>query len=504
MFTIKRLRKKLGKMLNLVARRGATAIDILPDDVLLEIFNFCGVDHHQHHRTLQSFIYPELKWHRLIHVCVRWRQIIFLSPHRLDLYILCTMGSPVQKKLWPAFPIILHYPHHYPHLATISSKDEANIIVALEHPDRVRSLQLSVTSSLLGKMATVTQTQKPFPLLTELWLSSEGGSLSVVPSAFLGGSAPRLRRIHLEGIPFPSFPTFFSTASDLWDLYLDSIPRTGYFSPEAMATSLAVSTRLRFLFIGFHSSTSHPNQSDNSGGRVVLPTRAVLPALSFFGFRGASEYLEALIARIDAPRIVSIRIKYFNQLVFKVPQLFRFISQTQIVKQSRTICARVNFFTSRVDMTLSSGPAGNQPIFLHLEIPCQGLDWQVSHMAEALGQSSAVLSNVRHLFIHSWYLKPSWRDGMHDIEWLSLFRQFTGAETLRVSDQQSEDVAHALNDVTFEMVPKILTALRLLFLGGEPAGRVGKFITARQLAGLPPVVVAYTLDEYVNRRSSLI
>ena len=90
---------------------------------------------------------------------------------------------------------------------------------------------------------------------------------------------------------------------------------------------------------------------------------------------------------------------------------------------------------------------------------------------------------------------------MDDIEWLAVFRQFTALETLRVSDQQTEHVAHTLNNVTVEMVPEILPALRLLFLENEPPGRIEKFITARQLAGLPQIAIANTQKEYYNMRN---
>jgi hypothetical protein len=269
----------------------ATALD-LPDDVLLQIFDFC---------LLSAVAYDHLQWsspqvwqwQRLMHVCRRWRLLIFSSPRRLDLYLICKRGTPVRKNLdiWPAFPIVIDYTDHYSHTNSVSPNDDDDIIAALEHPDRIRCLKLPVTSSLLGKVATVAQ--EPFPTLTQLWLevSSEGRSVSVLPSAFLSGSAPCLREIHLLGIPFPTLPTFLSSASDLVDLYLYHIPHTGYISPEAMVASLAALTRLNSLSIGFQSSTSRPDQSGSIRRRAAPPMRVVLPALTVFEFRGASEYL---------------------------------------------------------------------------------------------------------------------------------------------------------------------------------------------------------------------
>ena len=346
-----------------------------------------------------------------------------------------------------------------------------------------------MTSSLLGKVATVVA-QEPFPALTQLQLSLEDGSVSVLPREFLGGSAQRLREMHLEGIPFLTLPTFLSSASDLVFLSLRRIPHTGYISPEVMVASLAALTSLDFLRIEFQSSTSRPDQCVSIRRRAAPPTRIVLQSLNAFKFLGASEYLEDLVARIDAPRLSFISITYFNQLAFQVPQLFRFIGRSQIIEQAMD--AAVYSFSSNISLSLLSGPAEHRRPSLYLQISCRGLDWQVSHLAEVLSQSSAVLPNVHHLTIYEDIPSPRWQGEVDDVEWLALFRQFTALETLRISGRQTGQVAHALNNVTVEMVPEILPALRVLFLKYEPAGRIEKFITARQLAGLSPIAIANT------------
>ena len=485
---VKSLRKKLNKMLirtklrvSSVSVNRGTTIDVLPDDVLLQIFDFCRVDHNPISPHLRV-----LEWHRLIHVCRRWRQIIFSSPRRLDLYLLCTRGTPVRKNLgrWPAFPILVDYVS-YPHYTSkISFNDQDNIIAALEHPDRVRCLKLPVTSLLLGKVAAVAQ--EPFPMLTQLWLSSKDENVSVIPGAFMGQSAPSLQEIHLNGIPFPTLPTLLSSANDLVVLYLHRIPHSGYISPETMVTTLAALTRLDFLSIEFHSSTSRPNQSGRRR-RAAPPTRVVLPALTFFRFRGASEYLEDLMAQIDTPRLAFIRITYFNQLIFQVPQLFGFVGRVQILEQADTKDAQVYFRGSHVDIYISnrSEETESRRTHIFLRISCEGLDWQVSQLAEVLSQSSGMLSNVSHLFIGTYVWEQIWRRDMDHIEWMELFRQFTAVETLQVSTHLARLVADALNDVT---VPSMLPALRLLCLEHDPLGSIEEFISTRQRSGIPVTI----------------
>ena len=62
---------------------------------------------------------------------------MFSSPRSLDLYLLCTCGTPAGRNLglWPAFPILVDYVN-YPNYSskTFSSTDEDNIMTTLEHP----------------------------------------------------------------------------------------------------------------------------------------------------------------------------------------------------------------------------------------------------------------------------------------------------------------------------------------------------------------------------------
>ena len=85
----------------------AITIDILPDDVLLEIFDWCRMGHDPD----QTPFSPIWIWHGLVHVCQRWRQLVFGSSRRLDLQIFCTNGTPVMENLdfWPPLPIAIHY-----------------------------------------------------------------------------------------------------------------------------------------------------------------------------------------------------------------------------------------------------------------------------------------------------------------------------------------------------------------------------------------------------------
>ena len=142
-------------------------INILPDDTLIETFAHV-VDQAERIGA----------WHTLVHVCRRWRSLVFSSTNRLDLQILCKARSRIRKSLdvWPAIPIVIS--DRRLQEAPVIGVD--NIIAALEHHDRVRHIELwGVTHSLLGRLAAVIQ--EPFPELTFLSFLLGGRSAAPVP-----------------------------------------------------------------------------------------------------------------------------------------------------------------------------------------------------------------------------------------------------------------------------------------------------------------------------------
>jgi hypothetical protein len=221
---------------------------------------------------------------------------VFESPLRLHLRLKCNAYTPVKKTLdvWPrSFPIVIEESRmRFP-------LNDVNIIAALKHHDRVSEICLETTGTVLKRLYNVMY--KPYPALTRLRLIGlhTWQSAPVLPDTFLGGSAPRLKHLNLTGIPFPALPKFLPFCHDLVEVQLWKIPNTGYISPEAMATALSALTKLKVLHIGFASRHDPTHRSPSS------LTRVVLPALTHLEFRGAREYIEDLVARIDTPALIS-------------------------------------------------------------------------------------------------------------------------------------------------------------------------------------------------------
>lgn len=275
--------------------RGRVSFNMLPDDVLFEIFDLCGID-------CESSSYP-WRWHTLVHVCRRWRQIIFALPLRLELKFVCTPRTRVRELLEflpPSIPIMIrNYFDTPPPCSTPIIEDGSQIIAALEQRDDVYFIDLEdLPGSFLEKLATTMQETYPTLEYVLLWAGDE--TAPVLRSGFLGGSAPCLERIWLRGIPFPDAPRLLLSTKVLAHLLLEKIPDSGYFSPEAMITALSTCTKLETIFLDFIGNP-HP---DPISQEIASHTPIFLPALITFVFEGHGQYFHNFISRIENPLFV--------------------------------------------------------------------------------------------------------------------------------------------------------------------------------------------------------
>jgi hypothetical protein len=211
-------------------------IGVLPDDALLEIFSFY-VDEAYEDKNAYRLKQLEV-WCTLVHVCRTWRQIVFASPCRLNLRLICTYRRPVREILdiWPTLPIVVQdwglRRHQQPHVENVD-----NIIAALGHRDRVCEISLGFPSLSLFHMCS-TMMQESFLALTRLSLRSGIDMEMALSDSFLGGSAPRLRSLILSHISFPALAKLLLSTNDLVDLRLGKIPHSGYISQWLLACPL--------------------------------------------------------------------------------------------------------------------------------------------------------------------------------------------------------------------------------------------------------------------------
>jgi hypothetical protein len=417
---------------------------------------------------------------------------VFQSPLRLHLQLVCNVSTPVKKTLdvWPCgLPIVIGDVIPRRRLPVSG----ANIIAALEHHDRVSEIYLTTTSTLLKRLYKVMK--KPYPVLTNLQLQARKLA-PVVPNTFLGRSAPRLKHLSLSGIPFPALPKLLPFCHNLVEVDLRDIPNTGYISPEAMATALSTLPKLKFVCIAFESSASRPDPRNRPPS---LLTRAVLPVLTRLEFRGASEYFEDLVARIDTPTIIYVDTWFSNQLDFDIPHFLQFIGRTQIPRSFEE--AKLSFAIKAAGIDF--GGKGFRHT-LSISISSHALDWQVACLAQICAKISPVLSNVERLLIdliatnHSHYgstktnaVFSEWEDYVDNPQWLEIFHAFSALQHMHISPGLGEIIASALQELTGERVMDALPMLRHLYLPPLSASMqqaIEPFISSRQRSNHPVTV----------------
>src|SRR5712672_4452144 len=455
-------------------------IDVLPDDVLVEIFFYVNITGDWDIRN---------PWHALVDVCRRWRYVVYSSPRRLDLRFEYRGYGPMSEvpDAWQALPVIL----------TSSSDGHPNSrqrwdnrVAALEseHYNRICEIEIFGMTKLRWKRF-VAAMQKPFLALTELKITVYG-VVPVLPDSFLGGSAPRLQALFLGSIPFPSIPKLLLSAHGLVRLTLWDIPDSGYFSPDAMATALTVMTRLESLHLQFRSPRSRP---DPASRPLLPPTRSVLPALTKLTFEGVHEYLEDLLARIDTPLLYKLFIMSFMDLDFDVSQLHRLIGHAEEFKAYNH--AKVVIFDCSIDLSLHPKTGSlDYSRRLELRIKCRELDWQLSSLAQFCSPSFPLISTLEELEIRESKLPSShWKDDMEDTQWLELLNSFNALKNLYLTCGVAQRVCGALQEVSGERATEVLPALRNIFVDGFRSlehiqEAIRPFAAARQLSGHPVAI----------------
>jgi len=449
-------------------------VGTLSDEVLLEIFTWF--------RCLDD-LYEMDAWHALVHVCQRWRHLVFASPRRLNLRLGYTPGRSVRKmlRIWPALPVSIWDYRVY------DMEDVDNIVAALEHRDRVCEVTLGdLSSSKLEALASAML--KPFPALEYLVIEPLADeSVPLIPDSFLGGSAPLLKYLSLDGIPFPALPKLLLSARDLVHLSLTGIPRSGFISPEVIATCLSTMSRLKRLELEFRSPQSRPDQES---GRLPLP-RYVLPALARLVFRGTCEYLEDLLTRIDVPRIHSLHIAFTNRpFLFHISQLQRLIEHTE--KFQSLSHASIDFRFHYVSVRLHSRTRTSDSARLSFEVLCNDLYPQLRGLAQVGRSHFLPLSNIGSLEISSeCHIKqPHHENSKEDNPWPKVLRPFSAVKNLYLSKNVVTPVAFALKEVAEERMTKVLPVIQNLSIGGSSHPRpvekaIEQFITERGLSNDP-------------------
>jgi hypothetical protein len=476
-------------------------VDILPDSVLLEIFRFCLCE------PTEFPVQRASDWQILVHVCQRWRRIIFASPRQLNLNLNCSNRTPVRKNLafWPV-PLLLTLDYTFTFVNGVSPVDEDNVVAALEHPKRLHRIAIRGPASLIRKVVTVMR--KAFPALIHLDLNSNVDNSSsrlnfpVIPKIFLGRSSS-LQYLHLRRLSFPQLPMFLLSACNLVTLKLEDMPPNGYISPEAMVGSLSALTKLTTLSVSLHDRTFSP---DKKRSYPDHPIRTILPALTALHYEGRNWYLEDFLARIDTPRLDQLKLKYFVDRI-QALQLSQFIKRTENLHTGQFTRADVIFSYRDSDFKFERSQGNSSQAQLGLNIiDRRYLKAQVRSVAAVLGELT-LFSNVDTLFAHGDSVNTR---EICTTDWQPFFCLFPAVRALRLSGGVAASIVSALEDTTEDMATDVFPALPLIGLVGgrngyfqsDPVGSIEQFLSLRQLAGRP-VAVVNTKDEFDEAVQSL-
>ena len=356
---------------------------------------------------------------------------------------------------------------------------------ALKQCGRVHAIILAVTSSLLEKFCT---SEVPFPYLEELVLLSQDSTQLTLPSTFRWG--PRLRRLHSTRIAFPALPRLLSSSRDLVYLELHEITSIDHLSPKAFANALSGMTQLQSLSLHFLSPTSRPSHIGISPPPVE---RVVLPALTRLKFRGTSEYLNSLVTRTRTSRLLDIEVRLFNQLIFHLPQLARFVDQ---IMQRLSRRADIQSSSRAISITFSQPEVHERSA---LQIYCEQLDWQLSSMAQICGQlsSSGFFCGVGDLRIDA--TRPltgptRWQDDSDTEYWQELIHSFSGVERFSLPWKLVTDFLGAFKSRPAVGITSSFPALKLLRIEGSRPDYLSQ-ATIHSSVNWHPVGVEYVYQE---------
>ena len=428
-------------------------VDAIPDNVLLETFEFyLGKDDPDGINKDHDYD----GWQTLVHVCHRWRCIVFASPRRLDLKLYCTGQRSVNSRMldiWPALPIVIFA------LDMKYKEDATNVIAALRQHNRVCKMYYrngQFQDSLLGEFGTI---DRPFLALTSLKLFSLAQNVPVLPDSFLGGSAPRLRLLDLYGIPYPSIGKLLLSTTNLVRLSLWRIPHSGYIAPATIAPCLSALSNLESLSLGFQHPQSHAHRASRHPPPL---TRVALPNLTFLFFHGDIEYLEDILSQIETPTLNESYFRFFNQLVFDTPLLGHFIRRTEPFMT--THAAHVEFYGWGVEVLWGQEEMANDDAFTRsLSISCKPLDWQLSALPQVLNSFLSSLSTLESLEISVRH--EDWQGEIEVIQWREFLHLFTAVKQMSLKDEASARlIAPALRELAGERATEVLPALQNLSL----------------------------------------
>ncbi|KAI0258952.1 hypothetical protein BC834DRAFT_668088 [Gloeopeniophorella convolvens] len=337
----------------------------IPDDVLLEIFDFYRLGSWRPTKT--GWVWP---WYLLAQVCRRWYRLILLSPNRLRMDFFLTLGAPVLDILPRLFPetsfVIDYWKEEYDedHEAVPwSTEDIDSVSFIFKQPDRIREIRICGTDDDLEELfETMTE---PVPKLESLAVSSSDWTSLAFPDNFLGGRVPALHKLTLTRVlpPLPSTPLLVH-----FDLNLESGFDIDISSLDTIVDRICEMSQLKTLALVV-SAVGRDGPAPDAHERP--PFNGVpqpLPMLSRITFEGLGAHFEALIGRIAAPQLECLKVHLEDISTVTIPSLQSFIScSTKIHAVSAMVQLALSHTDSSIKTYSSAQKPGSSPVSFTME-----------------------------------------------------------------------------------------------------------------------------------------
>jgi len=378
-----------------------------------------------------------------------------------------------------------------------TDKSTKNIILALEHRDRVRRMTLHMSSDSLHDVFS--SMNGPFPMLETLqvYCSSYGtssyGSSRKAPTLPNMFEAPNLRHLQLSDLELMPLSTKLfndaTTRPSITTLTVGEITT----KPATLMEYLALMPHLKVLKIGVSFSIpSEPTgrkERDLCAGRQPESPSLTLTDLEEFEYQGISDYLEAIAARISAPFLKKVSITVTNA-VDVAATTFKYLSR--LISGAAALAfqfARVRFKEGfSIVMDHDELWTGRGAFELRFNDRGYHFNADISLVANICCTFAPMPSSVQSLLLEDGH-RNSWQR-KQDLEgWRDLLRVFDDVKTLRVAGRFVRELDKVLEPYAKDkrlagLLPRLQEIVRY-----GPEDGFGAFVQARQVAGSPVRVV---------------
>lgn len=395
----------------------------------------------------------------------------------------------------PPLPLAIDHCSH----RGITAQEKEDLLLALQHRDRVRAIRLRMRVSDLKTLIVAMGGE--FPILECLTITPPIASTFpaslILPAAF---HAPRLRRLKLSNFatqapimvpPSPSLaaPTGLVKLSLFWN-HLPTYPCPGTLLQLLSESSVP---RLEMLQISFDTTIfDHGFDSDLDWLHARTMTRVTFPNLHRFTFEGDRSYLEAFLPWIQSPLLEKLHISFFYDPMFSVPHLLSFlgtIENLEFVNIKLTVCV---WYIS-VQVYHRRGVGGDLSLFYR---DSRTFPRKMAAAARIVNSLGTLLSSVEHLTLQCETAFELMGLGVeHDrTQWCSLLRPFGNVKTLLVDEGWTGEMSRFLpfgrGGPPMDLLPELKELIYCTYQD-IVVDAFTKFTAARREAGHPVTLVRH-------------